>query len=142
MTNTRAIDIDFDVHHKIELARTSFEETPNHVLRRLLGIAPNNAANVTASPTVEPDGRSWSGKGVTLPHGTELKMEYNGKVYTGRIEQGDWLVEGTRVKSPSDAACSVATTKDGTRPSLNGWMYWRVKRPGERTWRLINEMRR
>lgn len=140
MSSMRTVDIDFDVHQKIELARTSFEETPNDVLRRLLGIGAKAPSVKTATP--ESEGRAWSGKGVTLPHGTELRMEYNGKVYTGRIEQGDWLVEGVRAKSPSDAACSVATTKDGGRPSLNGWMYWHFKRPGDRTWKPISGMRR
>lgn len=142
MPDMRTIDIDFDVHQKIELARTGFEETPNEVLRRLLGIAPRQEPSPTGRSVAAPDGRPWSGKGVVLPHGTELKMEYNGKVYTGRIEQGEWLVEGVRANTPSDAACSVATTKDGAKPNLNGWIYWRAKLPGDRVWRPINSMRR
>lgn len=142
MTNMRPIDIDFEVHQKIELARTSFEESPNDVLRRLLGIASRHDHPLTGGTASAPSARAWSGKGVTLPHGTELRMEYNGKVYSGRIEHGEWLVEGVRAKSPSDAACSVATTKDGTKPSLNGWVYWQVRRPGDRGWRPINSMRR
>lgn len=142
MTNMRPIDIDFEVHQKIELARTSFEESPNAVLRRLLGISTKPAPTPSGGDSAVPEGRPWSGKGVTLPHGTELRMEYNGKVYSGSIQQGEWLVEGIRAKSPSDAACSVATTKDGTKPSLNGWIYWQAKRPGDRGWKPISSMRR
>lgn len=138
MSNMSAIDIDFDVHQKIELARTGFDETPNDVLRRLLGITKKTGV----SDVNEPEGRAWSGKGVTLPHGTELRMEHNGKVYTGRIDQGEWLVEGVRAKSPSDAACRVATTRNGSKPSLNGWIYWQAKRPGDRAWKAISGMRR
>ena len=142
MTNMRPIDIDFEVHQKIELARTSFEESPNDVLRRLLGISTKQGTTTNGGVPAATEGRPWSGKGVTLPHGTELRMEYNGKVYSGTIQHGEWLVEGMRAKSPSDAACSVATTKDGTKPSLNGWIYWQAKRPGDRGWKPIRSMRR
>jgi hypothetical protein len=38
MADLQTIEIDFDVHKRIELERTSFTETPNAVLRRLLSI--------------------------------------------------------------------------------------------------------
>jgi hypothetical protein len=144
MSKMRAIEIDFEVHQQIELERTSFDESPNEVLRRLLKLPPaSGGPALDAHPSVqEADGRPWSGKGVTLPHGTEIRMDYNGKVYSGGIADGQWVVEGKHSKSPSDAAGSVAKTRNGKVPSLNGWIYWQVKRPGDASWSPLNSLRR
>lgn len=135
MADLRTIEIDFDVHKLIELERTSFTETPNAVLRRLLKIDDSQPAPELTG------GRPWAGKGVTLPHGTDLRMEYNGQVYTGRIENGRWLVEDKEFNSPSAAAGGVALTKEGRHTSLDGWIYWQVKRPGDRGWTAIRALR-
>ena len=137
MNEMRTIDIDFEVHKRIEMERMSFAETPNAVLRRLLHI--NGATSV--APVAPSSGRPWASKGVTLPHGTELRMEYNGHVYTGRIDNGRWLIEGKEFKSPSAAASGVALTKNGRHTSLDGWIYWQVKRPGDTNWIAINQLR-
>lgn len=140
MPDQRTIEIDFDIHKIIELERNSFSETPNEVLRRLLKV--NGKA---PAPKAEPDtaaGRPWAGKGVTLPHGTEVRMEYNGRRYTGTINNGEWAVEGKRFKSPSAAAGGVALTKDGKRTNLDGWIYWYAKRPGDTDWVSIKQLRR
>jgi hypothetical protein len=68
-------------------------------------------------------------------------MEYNGRVYTGRIDNGRWLVEGKEFKSPSAAAGGVALTKDGRHTSLDGWIYWYVKRPGDANWIALSSLR-
>ncbi len=137
MAEFRTIEIDFDVHKRIELERAGFDESANDVLRRLLGISlPTDVA------AGEPLGRAWSAKGVTLPHGTELRMEYNGRVHTGEIRDGQWLVEGQTFNSPSGAAGGVATTKNGKRANLDGWEYWQVKPPTGPTWIAILELRR
>lgn len=118
---------------------------PNAALRRLLGIdekGPNGAASATPLAAATPKGRPWSGKGVSLPHGTELRMEYNGRVHAGRVEDGRWVVEGKSFNSPSAAAGGVAATKDGRHPSLDGWIYWQVRLPGEYDWISIKELRR
>lgn len=133
----RSIEIDFEVHKIIEAERTSFAETPNAVLRRLLNLS-------AAKPPIEmatSGGRSWSGKGVRLPHGSQLRMEYNGRVYTGQIEDGVWLVEGAEFKSPSAAASAVGVTKSGGKTSLDGWIYWQTKRPSDSRWIGINDLR-
>ncbi len=132
MAEFRTIEIDFDVHKKIEAERRSFTEPPNEALRRLLNL--KGTAPVAM-------GRSWSGEGVTLPHGTELRMEYNGAVYNGRVEDGQWLVEGRRFNSPSGAA-GVAKTRAGKTTKLDGWTYWQVRRPGEHNWTPIQGLRK
>lgn len=82
----------------------------------------------------------WSKQGVTLPGGTELQMDYNGQFYKGFIENGYWVVEGRKFKSPSDAT-KVARTKKGTIPSLNGWRLWCVRLPGDDNWKPLQSFR-
>ena len=141
MSTLRTIEIDFDIHQMIELERKGFEEPEYLALRRLLKLPNSKHLKETAPPVEMHSGRSWFGKGVELPHGTELRMEYNGQVFRGCIENGVWVVEGHRAKSPSDAAGSAAITKSGTRPSLNGWIYWEVKRPNDANWRTLKSLR-
>ena len=141
MPTMRTIDIDFEIHRLIESKRTSFSDTPNEVLRRELGLG--TSPIVPPPPTPPESGeRSWASKGVTLPHGTELRMEYNGRQYSGVIKNGEWLVGEECCYSPSAAACCVALTKDG-RPvtALDGWLYWYCKRPGDTDWISIKQLR-
>ncbi len=138
--DTRTIEIDFDVHKLIETERQNFSETPNDVLRRLLGLSPQPIPKKEAQKS-ERDPGAWTGKGVLLPTGTELRMEYRGREYHGIIRNASWLVEGQAFKSPSAAAGGVTTTKAGGRPSLDGWKYWQVRRPGDAGWTLINSLR-
>lgn len=138
MVELRSVEIDFDVHKRIELARESFSETPNAVLRRLLGIDVSQSA--PRSPGVDAM-RAWSGKGVLLPHGTRVRMDYNGRTHEGEILDGSWLVEGERFSSPSAAAGGVARTKDGKRTNLDGWIYWWAMPPGKETWTKLSLMR-
>jgi len=134
----RTIEIDFDVHKIIEAERQDFSETPNDVLRRLLGGHPEQSTMKSTDPT---NNRPWSGKGVTLPHGTELRMEHSGRRHYAEIENGQWLAEGKYYKSPSAAAIGVARTRDGRSISLNGWNYWYAKRPGDEGWVSIQKLR-
>jgi hypothetical protein len=138
MIEFRSVEIDFDVHKRIELARESFSETPNAVLRRLLGI---DASQSPLRPPRVDAMRAWSGKGVLLPHGTRVRMDYNGRTHEGEILDGSWLVEGERFSSPSAAAGGVARTKDGKRTNLDGWIYWWVMLPGKETWKKLSQMR-
>ena len=158
MPQLRRIEIDFDVHKKIEEARRSFSDSPNAVLRRLLNIGDDEQSSErltpmdnepgevpgfkSARPWLDEDSEQpWWGKGVTLPHGTELRMEYRGRLYSGVIENGRWVVEGERFGSPSAAASGVARTKDGKRTNLDGWRYWSVRRSMDKDWIPINQLR-
>jgi hypothetical protein len=89
----------------------------------------------------EPDSGAWAGKGIKLPSGTEVRMEYRGREHRGVIRDAAWLVEGRQFKSPSAAAGGVARTKDGSSPSLDGWKYWHVKRPGDPDWIALDSLR-
>jgi|26BtaG_2_1085354.scaffolds.fasta_scaffold17029_2 hypothetical protein len=134
----RQIEIDFDVHKIIESNRTGFEDTPNDVLRRLLGL--NVQVNdVRKAKGLEKEG-AWLDGVVELPPFTELKMVYNNREYFGIVRDGAWHDDmGGVHHSPSGAACALARTKDGKKTNLNGKNYWYVKRPGE-DWILYSSL--
>lgn len=136
MMKTNSIEIDFDIHKMIEADRRSFDETPNVVLRRLLGLSEIREA-VTK---LEQSGRSWSSNGVELPHGTLLRATYNGRIHEGHIIDGIWRIENKDFKSPSGALKGVALTKKGTPPSVDGWAYWEVLFPETTEWVKINKL--
>lgn len=142
--HTRTIDIDFEVHKRIELERQSFTETPNDVLCRLLGIALSEPVAVTVPQVGE--GRPWVGKGkstgLTLPHGSELQMDYNDQRFTGRVDNGSLVFERRRFASPSGAADSLCRTRDGRKTSLNGKELISVRLPGETKWVLLKTYER
>ena len=138
MSDMRTIEIDFDVHRAIEMERRGFDEPANAALRRLLKLGEPKQETPKSSL---PEGRPWSGKGVTLPHGTELRMDYNGRVYTGHIDNGIWAVEGKKFDSPSGSASAVGITKKGTTTRLDGWVLWQVKRPGDARFRALSGLR-
>ena len=141
MADFRTIEIDFDIHKLIEAARTSFTESPNDALRRILELPPK--ASVAKPDSKASAGeRSWSDEGVTLPHGTALVMEYNKRRYEGEIVDGKWVIGGKTFSSPSGAASGIAITKNGEKTRLDGWMYWEVKQPGESQWKRISALRK
>jgi hypothetical protein len=142
MSAFRTIEIDLDVHKRIEAERQSFAEAQNDILRRKFGLSVPGPMAKTPSAGIYGNGRAWSGKGLTLEHGTQLRMEYNGKQHIGEIDNGEWLVEGIRYRSPSAAAGGAARTKNGSKPSLDGWKYWFVRRPGENDWTILENLRR
>ncbi|WP_133254306.1 hypothetical protein [Phenylobacterium deserti] len=133
----RTIAIDFEVHKLIEMERTSFDETPNAALRRLLGL-PRSSARTEGDHAKGP---GWTCDGVHLPDGTQLRMSYSGRSHRGEIDGGTWLVEGQRFRSPSGAASGVARTRSGKHPRLDGWIYWEALLPGTEEWIRILELR-
>ena len=135
MSQFRTIEIDFDVNKRIEIERENFTESPNDVLRRILGIGTSSIQNKVART-----GKAWSSQGVVLPHGTEIRMTYNGIEYSGEINDGIWLVDGEKHSSPSGAASSVAKTRRGSPTNLDGWKYWIIKRPGTTTWISLSDL--
>jgi hypothetical protein len=141
MAHFRAIDIDFDVHRCIENERRGFHESPNDALRRLLKLGEPKPAPVTVSSTSPPRQKSWSDRGVTLPHGTAIRMTYDDRVYEGQIVNGAWVVGNQTFDSPSGAASGVAVTKKGKLTRLNGWIYWQVKLPGNDSWTSLENLR-
>jgi len=132
----RTIEIDIDVHKLIEAERRSFSERSNDALRRLLGLS--EASQVAPPPA---NSKPWTSEGVTLPHGTLLRMSYNKRTYEGEVADGEWVIDGKPFTSPSGAASALGVTKKGDKTKLDGWIYWRCKRPGDDTWVLLDSLR-
>ena len=143
MDELRNIEIDLDVNKEMEKERASFSEAPNDILRRKYGLPARKEPKIDSvedKKWVKQDKRGWSGQGVSLQHGTLLAMDYNYMPYTGRIDDGAWLVDGQRYSSPS-GAMHAAKTKKGQGTRLNGWNYWRVKRPVDTSWIKLDYLR-
>ena len=165
---TRSISIDLAIHQLIETNRTSLEESENEVLHRLLGlpsvpVATPPAANLRHpsgsnhlrtfldDPELSPNslgngptsGRSWRYGGVELPEGTELSLAYPGvkeDVY-GVVRNSAWEIGGEQFFSPSRAAIAVVYWERGKNISVNGWLCWKIRRPGETEWIALNSLR-
>jgi len=135
---SHTIEIDLALHKAIEAERRSFEESPSEILHRL--IADNNTRPKLNSDFSGVD-KAWYGSGVELPHGTKLRMSYNGSQFTAEIVDGRWLVDGDFYSSPSAAAYGVARTREGSPANINGWIYWEALLPGEKTWVYLGDMR-
>lgn len=145
MSNFTQIEIDIEVYKAIEAARSSFSETSNEVLRRILGLESAPIVMSQPNPVVDTKSQqSWFGKGVELPHGTQLRMNYNGNIYTAEIIRGGWYIDGVAVeeKTPSGAAIAAVEAATGKRVSLNGWVNWEAKLPNGNRWRQLSGMRK
>lgn len=136
----KSIEIDFDIHKLIEAERRGFDEPEHVALRRLLGLP---EAEAPVEPSVAVEGRPFVQDGVSIPHRSLARMEYlrGSQVYEGQFLDGYLVVEGKKFSSLSSAAAAVAVTKDGTTPSLNGWLYWQAKFPGQNEWRALSDLR-
>ncbi len=135
------MQIDFDIHQMIEAESKSFDEPRNEALRRLLKLPPTPSVAAPSEPDT-PRGKSYVSHGLEFPDGTLIKMEYDrgNQVYEGQVIDGKWVVDGRSFNSPSAAAGGLAITKKGPHTKLNGWNYWRVKRPGEAEWTLMIDL--
>jgi hypothetical protein len=127
------IDIDFDVYKALTLKRETESHTYNDVLREMLELGPKTKRAILKGPVV---GMGWVSKGVTFPDGTEFRANYKGVLYSARVERGRLIAEGDkRASSLSNAARLI------TNNSVDGWVFWEVKRPGDTSWRKASLLR-
>lgn len=136
MPKFRAILIDLEVHKRVEADRRTFAESPNDIVRRLLGLAPGEPVQAEQPPLDRPGPRDLVVKAVRFPEGASLRMAHKGKTTFAEIGDGAIWVNGKAYKSPSAAAIAVAGT------SVNGWRLWEMKLPGEERWIPIDALRR
>ncbi len=137
MPERLTIEIGLPVHKAIEAQRRSFEETHDDILMRLLDIGANDGLGVEGPAVDAAAGRPWVWKGVRLPHGTQLRMSYNGAEHHAEIRDGVWVLEEGVARSPSGAASLIARTRRGRKTHLDGWRYWQARLPGEALWTPI-----
>lgn len=127
------IEIDFEVFKEITNRRPTEEVTPNDVLRELFNLPPGRKKDNAETKKM---GRTpWIIKNTTFPHGTEFRASYKGKEYSAVVNNGALEVDGNRFSSPSAAAMSI------TDSPVNGWVFWKCKKPGEEIWKAMKEYR-
>ena len=124
------IDISFDTYKQLTLLRSSEDVTYDDVIRGLLKLPATSPAKQS-----EPDKKAWSYKGVTLPHGTDLRANYKGTTHVAKIVDGEWIQNGQAQTSPSAAADAI------TGNSVNGWTFWEAKFPDQSRWRILKSLR-
>lgn len=139
MPELQSIEVDWDIYKMVETERRSFDEPHYAALRRLLKLP---VLTTSPKPGAE-TGRPWVEDGVEVPHGSLARMEYlrGRQVYEGRFLDGKLVAYGRSYEALSAAASALAQTKNGLKPNLNGWLYWKAKFPGESAWRSLGEMR-
>ena len=93
------IEIDWDIHQLIERERRGFDEPPFTALRRLLKLPePIASAPSQPKPDAHGSGTPWTEDGVSVPHGSAARMEYDRgrQVYEGqfleRAPRGEWTI--------------------------------------------------
>jgi Restriction Enzyme Adenine Methylase Associated len=137
------IEIDFEVNQKIWAERKSEEESDNDVIRRLLRMPARDGGRPPRPSEFSSDESAWVWKGVTLSARTQLRMDYLGQRYEGEVRgDGKWWVGERFFTTPSEAAKSLARTREGKTPSLDGWKYWYVKRPLDQDWIPLDDLRK
>ncbi len=127
----QTIEIDFDVFKELTLRRSSEEVTYNDVLRETLELPPKNSKKLAKAST----GKPWVPKGVTFPHGTELRAKYKGQIYYATVEDGALVYDGKRFSAPSPAATAVTNT------NVDGWWFWEYRAPNQNEWVKIAHLR-
>ncbi len=126
------IEIDFDVYKELTFRRSSEEINYNDVLRDLLKLP----VKTKQHQPVQNKAQDWIAKRVVFPQGTDFRATYKGKIHHGKVINAALVVNGKKFSTPSAAACSV------TQGSVNGWTFWECKRPNDRNWKRINELRK
>ena len=79
-------------------------------------------------------GRGHQWKGIFLPDGTEVRMQYKGQYYYARVEDDQLMYQGDST-TPSRLANTIAGS------SRNAWNDLWVKRPTDVEWHLADDLR-
>ncbi len=130
------IEIDFEVFKALTARRENERMTYNDVIRDLLGLNQRSRPESKSAPTAGPQSETWICKGVPFAVGTEFRSRYKDVVHYAKVVSAGILVNGQTVTSPSDAAKVI------TGNSVNGWLFWECRFPGDSRWRLIKSLRK
>ena len=79
-------------------------------------------------------GRGYQWKGLFLPDGTELRMQYKGEYHYAQVD-GDQLLYQGKPTTPASLANTVAGS------SRNAWRDLWIKRPADAEWYLADVLR-
>ena len=158
------IEIDFEVFKALTGLRRSEADSYNAVIRRLLKLPdcdaenalsnfarsqpPKSQVNALASFSTSNEihassqnallnglGGTWFNN-THFPDGTQFRATYKGQTFSAEIRNGLWLgQDGVTRTSPSEAASAISGT------NVNGWRFWHAKRPGDPSWKRMDEFR-
>ena len=147
-TQMRTIEVDWQVRQMIEAERRAYDDPPNAALRRLLGIDPAerplDVSAISEAHYIGTGSASWNWKGVTLPEGTELRVEYSEVRAGGHVARGLLTFDGEGYKAPSQAVMAVVARRRGNSAaptSINGWQYLHALLPGESRFEPLAQVR-
>ena len=80
-------------------------------------------------------GGAWYSN-VHFPNGTKFRATYKGQTHFAEIKDGRWVgTDGEVRNSPSEAASAISNT------NVNGWRFWFVQRPGDPSWRKMDDLK-
>jgi hypothetical protein len=77
----------------------------------------------------------WVIDGLAFPHDTKFRGLYKGYYYSGRVREGALMLDDKAFVSPCAAAITI------TRNSVDGWLFWDCKLPGQTCWKSIYELK-
>lgn len=145
------IDIDDEVWKELQKRAIPFEDTPNSVLRKLLGME-----DINKNPSIEESELKISSISeplkmpelinnpqapppniVYLLEGKRLGKNYKGIDYFAEVKNGKYIIDNKAFSSPSRAAMYVT----GGIP-VNGWKFWNYYDPKKNQWLPIDELRK
>lgn len=137
------ISIDNDVFKIIRDNLVSFDETPNDVLRRLLGLDKSttitrlseNPTESAAIPFNRDEREGLYTNGVSLPYGLKLRKYLHRTLHEAEVRDGYILYSGKRFKSPSAAGNAASGS------SVNGWIFWEYFDLKSNRWLLLDNFR-
>jgi hypothetical protein len=79
-------------------------------------------------------GRGLQWKGLFLPDGTEVRMQYKGQYHYANVEDDQLMYQGDSI-TPGSLANTIAGS------SRNAWRDLWLKRPADIEWRLADDLR-
>lgn len=127
-----SVEIDFDLFKALTIRRSSENETISDVIRKAL--ASSASSPQAKGETAQRLAAIYDGE--AFPEGTLFRTTYKGRLYSAEIKGGRWQgQDGAIRRSPSDAARAI------TGNNVNGWRFWKAKRPGDSSYRLMDQLR-
>jgi hypothetical protein len=138
----KSIKIDIDTYKLLEKYRSSFDETHNEIIKRVLLSLENSDRVEIRQFSIENErpnmfvnhGLFW--KGCLLSNGLKLRSQYKGVLHVAEIAKGKILFNGKEYTSPSAAAVEAA---EGV--SVNGWKFWEYFDEKQKDWKSLDSIR-
>ncbi len=130
----RQIEIDFDVFKELTAKLENESDSYNDVMRRLLKLKAPAPSKLSIAKQA---GKPWVSKGVNFDHETKFRVNYKGQMYTAHVNDGRLMISEHGASSSLSHAARLITNT-----SVDGWIFWEVKRPTDTRWHKAGELRK